>query len=306
MKIKLVAGFAVIIILGLCAYSAALLFSAPPPASVAGPEVLFFKADKSKIENGAAATLRWDVDGADSIVIEHGVGQVAATGHTDVRPAEITAYNLTAFSRGGTVVSSVIINVVPVVKTASLPPAPPASSSITPANVPAGLLPKLKDNEEYVFFQGAVMVGACNQYIVLRNNPSAKDPVWADLKAFLKTDQTDRQAYVAGKFTCGDFAETLHNNAEAAGIRAAIVAVELKPAGMAEGVINHSLTAFETTDHGMMYIDATSSSQGYYADKEVRVEVGQEYVAVAIFPQPGQMQTWPSMGKIEAIDVFQW
>ncbi len=98
----------------------------------------------------------------------------------------------------------------------------------------------------------------------------------------------------------------LHNNAEAAGIRTAIVAVELKPAGLAEGVIYHSLTAFETTDHGMMYIDATSSAQGYYADKEVNVVVGDDYVPVSIFPQPGQMQTWPSMGKIVAIDIFQW
>jgi hypothetical protein len=303
MKIKLVAGFAAVIILGLCAYSAALLFSVPPPAPVASPEVLFFRADKSKIENGAAATLRWVVDGADSIVIDHGVGQVAASGSADVRPLEITAYNLTALSRGGTVVSSVIINVVPVVKTASLPASPAVNPGGIPPGVPSNMLPGLKANESYVFYQGAVMVGADDHYIVLRNNPAARNPSWADLKAFLQVDQTDRHAYVTGKFTCGDFAETLHNNAEAAGLRAAIVAIELRPAGIEEGATNHSLNAFETTDKGLMYIDATSSAQGFYADKAVRVEVGQEYEPVSIFPQPGQMQTWPSMGRVVSIDI---
>lgn len=279
----------------------------PKTAAVARPDVVIFKAEPSRVESGSVTRLRWDVNGAETITIDHGIGRVGGLGNIQITPSEITAYNLTAVNSGGTVVSSVIINVVPmVVKPASLPTASPASSSMRPSNVSAGLLPKLNDNEEYVFYKGAVMVGACNQYIVLRNNPSAKNPAWADLKAFLKADQTDRQAYIAGKFTCGDFAEILHNNAEAAGIRAAIVAIELKPAELAEGVIYHSLNAFETTDHGLMYIDDTSSSQGYYADKEANVVVGDDYTAVSIFPQPGQILTWPSMGKIMAIDVFQW
>jgi hypothetical protein len=303
MKIKFVAAFAVVIIFGLCAYSAALLFSVPPPAPAASPDVLLFRADKSKIENGTAATLRWVVDGADSVVIDHGVGQVVASGSIDVRPSEITAYNLTAFSRGGTVVSSVIINVVPVVKMASVPTSPAVNTGGIPPDVPSDLLPRLKENESYVLYQGAVMVGADDHYIVLRNNPAARNPSWAELKAFLESDQTDRRAYVTGKFTCGDFAELLHNNAEASGMRAAIVAIELRPASMAEGTTHHSLNAFETTDKGLMYIDTTSSAQGFYADKAVRVEVGQEYQPVSIFPQPGQMQTWPSMGRLVAIDI---
>jgi len=303
MKTKLVAGFTTAIILGLCMYTAALVFSSPPPTPAASPDVLLFKADKSKIENGTAATLRWDVAGADSVVIDHGVGQVVASGSIDVSPSEITAYNLTAFSKGGTVVSSIIINVVPVVKTASLPASPAVNPGGVPPDVPANMLPSLKANESYVFFRGAVMVGADDHYIVLRNNPDARNPSWSELKAFLQSDQTDRHAYVSGRFTCGDFAEMLHNNAEAAGIRAAIVAIELRPAGMEEGITNHSLNAVETTDKGLMYIDATSSSQGFYADKEVRVEVGQEYEPVSIFPQTGQMRAWPSMGRVMAIDI---
>jgi len=303
MKIKLVAGFAGAIILGLCFYSAALIFSTAPSVPGASPQVLFFKADISKIESGSAATLRWVVDGADSVLIDNGVGVVDASGCVDVRPSGITAYNLMAFNRGGTVVSSVIINVVPVVKTAGLPVSPAIYPNGIPPGVPSGMLPTLKANESYVFYQEAVMVGADGHYIVLRNNPAAVNPSWTDLKAFLQSDQSDRRAYVSGKFTCGDFAEMLHNNAEAAGIRAAIVAVELQPAGMAEGTTNHSLNAFETTDKGLVYIDTTSSSQGFYADKVVSVEIGQEYQPVSIFPQPGQMQTWPSMGRVVAIDI---
>ncbi len=279
----------------------------PKAAALPRPDVVIFKAEPSKVERGTATMLRWEVSGAESIVLDHGIGSVEGSGSLEIKPSEITAYNLTAVNRGGTVVSSVIINVAPpLLKPASLPPAPPAPSGNIPADIPAGPLPALKANEAYVFFQGAVMVGADDHYIVLRNNPLARDPSRADLKAFLKADQTDRQAYINGRFTCGDFAEMLHNNAEAAGIRTAIVAIELKPAGLAEGVINHSLNAFETTDHGMVYIDTTSSAQGYYADREANVVVGGDYAAVSIFPQPGQMLTWPSMGRIEAIDVFQW
>ncbi len=297
------AGLAAAIILGLCASCGSLLISMSPPASARLPEVYFFRADSSKIDSGTAATLRWNVDGADEIFIDHGIGHVEASGQIQVMPKEITAYNLTAVSKRGSVVSSVIINVVPVVKTASLPASPALDKNGIPSNIPADMLPALKENESYVFFQGAIMVGADNEYIVLRNNPVAHNPSWAELIAFLQADQTDRHAYVTGSFTCGDFSEMLHNNAEAAGIRAAIVAVKLLPVGASEGYTNHSLNAFQTIDRGLVYIDTTSSSQGYYADKQVNVEVGQQYQPVALFPQPGQMQVWPSMGMVVSIDI---
>jgi hypothetical protein len=194
------------------------------------------------------------------------------------------------------------VNVRPFIRVSS-PVSSPASTSGIPQ--PNGL-PRLGQDEAYVFFRGAVMVGADDHFVVLRNNPAAHNPTWEELKLFLKSDQTDRHAYIPGKYTCGDFAETLHNNAEAAGIRAAIVAIELKPTGLAQGVINHSLDAFETTDRGIMYIDNTSSTQGFFADKEAHVVENDDYVCVSISPQPGQFQTWPSMGKTVAIDIFQW
>ncbi|MGA9047855.1 MAG: hypothetical protein WB588_02575 [Dehalococcoidia bacterium] len=276
----------------------------------ARPDVLIFTAQPSNIENGNSVKLEWEVKGADNITIDNGIGPVALQGSMEVKPETITAYNLHASNAGGTIGYTVIVNVRPAVKTTSPSSAVNTITGVSPTNnkpdFPLSLLPPLGKNEEYVFFKGAVMVGADNHYIVLRNNPSAHNPTWAELKSFLQTDQTDKHLYIPGKFTCGDFAEMLHNNAEAAGIRAAIVAIELQPDSGDGSLANHSFNAFETTDRGTVYIDDVSSSQGFFADKIVNFKVGQEYSVSPIFPQTGQQVIWPDMGIVVSIDVFQW
>ncbi len=301
------------LLIAVAAVSGACSISLPGTAAVKQalplrPEVLVFTAEPSNIQSGDTAKLQWDVTGADNISIDNGIGPVGLKGSLDVKPGTITAYNLTASNAGGSISYAVIINVRPEVKVTS------PSSSVTVVgptenqpDFPVSLLPKLDKNESYVFFKGAVMVGADNHYIVLRDNPSAHNPTWAELKTFLQADQTDKHPYIEGKFTCGDFAEMLHNNAEAAGIRAAILAIELQPNGSSSGtIINHSLNAFDTTDRGTVYIDDVSSTQGYTADKIVNLQVGQEYAATPIFPQAGQTVIWPDMGTVLSIDVFQW
>jgi len=86
--------------------------------------------------------------------------------------------------------------------------------------------------------------------VQLINNENATDPTWQQLKSFLIADKTDEKDYVLGTFMCGAFAEELHNNAEAAGIRAAWVTMDFK--GESEG---HALNAFYTADGGLVYID---------------------------------------------------
>jgi hypothetical protein len=74
--------------------------------------------------------------------------------------------------------------------------------------------------------------------------------------AFIKADPTDSKDYIeAGEnaFVCADFAEQVHNNAEAAGIRAGWVSIRF--AGTDDG---HAINAFETTDRGLVYIDCTN------------------------------------------------
>ncbi len=73
--------------------------------------------------------------------------------------------------------------------------------------------------------------------------------------AFIKADDTDFRDYVENAYVCADFAEDVHNNAEAAGIRAGWVALSFD--GTEEG---HALNSFETTDRGLIYIDCTNKS----------------------------------------------
>jgi hypothetical protein len=124
------------------------------------------------------------------------------------------------------------------------------------------LRPGTPSNSKYIYEDGAILVGADGEPIELINNPDATNPTSAELIAFVKEDPTDEH-YYAGDFAvllgtaevsyvCSDFAEDMHNNAEAAGIRAAWVSIDFE--GDDKG---HALNAFETTDRGLVYIDCT-------------------------------------------------
>ncbi len=92
------------------------------------------------------------------------------------------------------------------------------------------------------------------EYIRLINNPAAINVDFKTLKDFLLSDETDSGWYIPGIQMCGYFAETLHNNAEQAGIRSAVVIVQFE-----DGSAPHALNAFETTDWGLVYIDCTGT-----------------------------------------------
>jgi hypothetical protein len=88
--------------------------------------------------------------------------------------------------------------------------------------------------------------------IQLVNNPNATDPTWQELKTFITADKTDESPYWENIFMCGSYAEEVHNNAEAAGIKAAWVGVDFQ--GQDEG---HAMNAFKTSDRGLVFIDCT-------------------------------------------------
>jgi len=158
----------------------------------------------------------------------------------------------------------------------------------------------------YVYINGGILVGADWQPIILHNNLDAKNPSWVELEAFLAEDETDKHPYDLSAFVCADFAEMLHNNAEAAGIKAAYVTVQLGPCSYFPMGGGHCLNAFETTDRGLVYVDCTSSNQAVNADKVVEVDVGKEFIPRSIFPEPGWSTIWESMGVVEGIEVIQW
>jgi hypothetical protein len=129
----------------------------------------------------------------------------------------------------------------------------------------------------YIYEDGRVLVGADGEPIELINNPNATNPTYAMLVDFINEDPTDEGAYMRldsnssfaflGR-TCGDFAEAVHNNAEAAGIRAALVTIDFEGQD-----VGHALNAFETTDKGLIYIDCTGQDLGsWIADHFVKLD----------------------------------
>ena len=88
--------------------------------------------------------------------------------------------------------------------------------------------------------------------VTLTRNDKATNPTWAQVKAFMAQDQTDKIKYSQGSFVCSNYAEQVYNNAEARGIRAAFVTIQFQNGG-----VPHALNAFQTTDRGLIYIDST-------------------------------------------------
>lgn len=139
------------------------------------------------------------------------------------------------------------------------------------------------ENPRYIYENGAIVVGGDGEPIELINNPAATNPTYAELLAFIKKDPTDKYSYIFGPpkiaYVSSDFAEDVHNNAEAAGIRAAWVGIDIY--GNTEG---HALNAFETTDMGLVFIDSTgeglwsaSSSNRNSWDKQAYVKIDEAY-----------------------------
>ena len=115
------------------------------------------------------------------------------------------------------------------------------------------------DREGYIYQDDYIEVGGDGEPIELINNPDATNPTYIQLIAFIASDATNRLPYIDGgpdAFVCSDFAEVLHNNAEAAGIKAAWVGIDLY-----QEEIGHAINAFQTTDRGLVYIDCTGEME---------------------------------------------
>lgn len=181
---------------------------------------------------------------------------------------------------------------------AEAPSAPPPTEQPAPTPTPAP--PTITENPRYIYENGAIHVGGDGEPIELINNPDATNPTYAELVAFIKEDTSDSKVYFEGferqgkiiwARVCADFAEDVHNNAEAKGIRAAWVSIDLRA-----NDDGHALNAFETTDKGLVYVDCTgedtlgsqlmrqinSTDAPSSWDKIAYVEVGKVYGAIYI------------------------
>lgn len=91
-----------------------------------------------------------------------------------------------------------------------------------------------------------------NHIVTLINNHRARNTTYNNVMKFLERDKTDLMVYVPGNFMCADFASTVHNNAEKAGIRCGYARVHYDNCRY-----THALNAFYTTDKGLIFTDST-------------------------------------------------
>ena len=180
---------------------------------------------------------------------------------------------------------------------------------------------------------------------MLINNKNASDPTYGQLVNFLTNDKTDQYPYIytnrvvasyyppaeshvdltriqgiidgttqpSNPDVCADFAERLHNDAEMDGIRCAYVSINLSgyPDPSHLGIPSnsgHALTAFQTTDRGLIYVDATgwlaTIPHPNRAVSTVNLVVGQQYIPVSLFPESGWQSASDSMGTVTNMEIF--
>ena len=102
---------------------------APPSASQPVgtlPVIGVFSNNPATINPGGTSILLWNVTGANSINIDHGIGMVNAAGIKLISPATSTVYTISATNANGTVTRSAMT----IVRSEPLPPIP-ASFSVT-------------------------------------------------------------------------------------------------------------------------------------------------------------------------------
>jgi hypothetical protein len=78
---------------------------------IAEPVIVSFVAVPGTIVRGGAVELQWSVSGANTVTIDNGIGQVAATGSIIQYPQVNTSYTLTASNDGGSIVASTSVTV---------------------------------------------------------------------------------------------------------------------------------------------------------------------------------------------------
>jgi hypothetical protein len=105
-----------------------------------------------------------------------------------------------------------------------------------------------------------------------------QNPTYQEMRTFIAQDPTNANTYSEDKYVCVDFAAAVNNNAEAKGIRCAVVDI-FYPDGY-----GHTIVAFDTTDRGLIYIEPQF-------DQEVKLEVGRSYSQINNFTAPPRDDT---------------
>jgi len=106
-------------------------------------------------------------------------------------------------------------------------------------------------------YNNGVITGAGTGY-------DLRDPTYSEMNRFLGEDDTDKNEYIDGVYTCTDYAASLNNNATQLGYNAAYVYISYT-----DGT-GHAIAAFQTVDKGLIFIEPQY-------DEEVQVVIGSSY-----------------------------
>jgi formylglycine-generating enzyme required for sulfatase activity len=162
------------------------------------PRIVKFEANPASIPAGGETTLSWQVENADSVEIDDGVGQVSATGSRAVKPVSSGNYTVTARRLGVEAKGTAQVQV--------LGPALAGESRIEFVRIPAGEFPMGSENGDAdekpvhrvritkAFEIGKYEVTQAQWGKVMGNNPSQfKGPdlpvesvSWGDIQDFLQ------------------------------------------------------------------------------------------------------------------------
>lgn len=154
------------------------------------------------------------------------------------------------------------------------------------------------DDTNYVMVGNAYVVGADDNELILCNNQTAINPTYEELILFVDNDKTEHIIYNCNTFVCGDFAELLHNNAEAYGYSAAFVYIKGSKS-------SHAMNAFNTVDKGLIFVDCTGVSENdiYEAtDCFAVVEHGKYIEYSSVHPN---MYIYPPLYELGIVENFE-
>jgi len=138
-------------------------------------------------------------------------------------------------------------------------PTPTSTPTPTPAPTPTPT-PPLKTYRELPYAK------ANGEPITLINYRDSTKPTFRELRRFLEKDKTNEQLYSEFSFICGDYAEQVHNNAEAQGIKAGVAIIKFK-----NTLTPHAINVFDTKDAGTVYVDCTG--EDYLSRLEEIIEI---------------------------------
>jgi hypothetical protein len=157
-----------------------------------------------------------------------------------------------------------------------------------------GCMNNTQQTYTHIYANGLIELGGDGEPIELINNPDAVNPIYDDLIDFIKQDKTDIRFYIEEgdwAYVCADASEDVHNNAEAAGIRAAWVGIQFT--GNQPG---HAINAFETVDKGLVYIDCTGGRSFTTWEEAVSI-LGNDDANDQ--PSAGQPTSWDTIAYVK-------